>query len=443
MHLAERTDKNINPSSVFVSAETAIEAFRRGEILILIDDEERENEGDFVVAAEHITPEAINFMTQYGRGLICVSISEERAKELNLKPMVKKNTARLGTAFTESVDAVKNTTTGISAFDRAETVRALANPQTALNDLARPGHVFPLIANPGGVIARPGHTEAVFDLAKTSQLEPAGVLCEILDDDGSMARLPKLISIAEQFDLKIASVEDIITYRCKHENLIREVTRVDLPTIHGNFQLHLYESTVNESEHHIAMVKGNVREDEPVLVRIHSECLTGDTLGSLRCDCGDQLHAALEKIESEEKGVVLYLKQEGRGIGLVNKIKAYQLQDEGKDTVEANEALGFKADLREYWFAAQMLKELSIGKVRLMTNNPNKVKGISKYDIKVVERVPIEMNPNPLNRKYLQTKKEKLGHLIGLEHQKDKGGKISIGDFLRNRQIKSTAENDT
>lgn len=396
----------------FVGSEAAIEAFRRGEMLILIDDEERENEGDLVIAAEYATPQAINFMATHGRGLICLALTAERARELRLTPMVESNTALLGTAFTVSVDAKQRTATGISAFDRAETIRGLIAPETRPEDLARPGHVFPLIAHPHGVLGRPGHTEAVIDLARAAGLKPSGVLCEILDHDGSMARLPRLLEMAAKFNLKVASVGDLINHRYRNEKLVKKVTDVHLPGVYGDFRLHLYQSLLNPAEHHLALVKGNLAGEDPVLLRIHSECLTGDTLGSLRCDCGDQLHSALQRIEEAGRGVVLYLRQEGRGIGLANKILAYRLQDEGKDTVEANEALGFKADLREYWFAAQVIKDLGIRKVRLMTNNPAKVQGLVEHGIEVAERIPLVMEANPLNEKYLRTKRDKLGHII-------------------------------
>lgn len=399
-------------SSVFVTAEEAIEAYRNGEMLILIDDEDRENEGDFVMAAEFVTPDAINFMVTHGRGLVCVSITEARAKELDLPMMVTQNSALLGTAFTVSVDAVENTTTGISTSDRAETIRVMLDNDTRPEDLGRPGHIFPLVANPGGVLVRPGHTEAVVDLAKAAGCKPAGVLCEILATDGTMARLPQLMALAEEFDLKIASVEDVVKYRQRNETLIQEVTDVALPSRYGNFNLSFFENIHNPNEYHMALAKGCWEKEEPVLIRVHSECMTGDTFGSLRCDCGNQLHSALYAIEENGSGVVLYMKQEGRGIGLANKLRAYNLQDQGKDTVEANEALGFKADLREYWFAVQMLKYMGITRVKLMTNNPRKVDALKQYGIDVVERVPLLVGANPSNKRYLQTKKDKLGHLI-------------------------------
>ncbi len=397
------------------NVEAALEDLRNGKILIVVDDEDRENEGDFIMAADKVTPEAINFMAKYGRGIICLAITDERARELDLEYMVNQNTAIHGTAFTVTIDAKHGTTTGVSAYDRAHTIRVAIDPKTRPEDLARPGHIFPLIAKPGGVLRRAGHTEAVVDLARLAGLTPAGVLCEIMDEDGQMARLPRLREIAREFDLRIITIAELIEYRRLKEKLIRRVTDVDLPTRYGHFRLYLYENLLDATDHHLAIVKGDVTTDEPVLVRVHSECLTGDTLGSLRCDCGDQLHFALTKIEQEGRGAVLYMRQEGRGIGLANKILAYKLQDEGKDTVEANEELGFKADLRDYGLGAQMLLDLGIRKIRLMTNNPRKIVGLQGYGLEIVERVPIVIEPNEINARYLLTKKEKLGHLFPID----------------------------
>lgn len=395
----------------FNTIEEAVEDFRDGKILIVVDDEDRENEGDFIMAATKVTPEHINFMAIHGRGLICVPMIEERLEELELSAMVQKNTAHHGTQFTVSVDATKNTTTGISAFDRAETIKTLIEPHAKPADLARPGHIFPLRSEKGGVLSRAGHTEAVVDLARLSGLYPAGVLCEILDDDGAMARVPKLKKIARKHNLKIITIRDLIEYRLRIEKLVTRKAATDFPTKFGHFQLFLYESVVDE-HHHLAIVKGDVSTDEPVIVRVHSQCLTGDILGSLRCDCQDQLHAALILIEKEGRGVVLYMRQEGRGIGLANKILAYQLQDNGRDTVEANEELGFKADLRDYGVGAQILADIGIKKIRLLTNNPKKIVGLRGYGLKIVERIPIEIAPNEANARYLETKRDKLGHLI-------------------------------
>lgn len=395
----------------FNSIEEAIADFREGKILIVVDDDDRENEGDFCCAAEKITPQLINFMAKHGRGLICVPMTPERLNELDLHMMVAENTATLGTNFTVSVDAKRNTSTGISAHDRAETIRQLLAPETRPSDLARPGHIFPLRAQEGGVLTRAGHTEAVVDLARLAGLFPAGVLCEIMDEDGSMARVPKLMLIAREFNLKIITIRDLIEFRRHKEKLVQRVASTHLPSRYGDFMLHVYESDI-EDNHHIAIVKGEVASGEATLVRVHSQCLTGDILGSLRCDCGEQLAHALTRIEKEGHGVLLYMRQEGRGIGLANKVKAYALQDQGKDTVEANEALGFKADLRHYGIGAQILYDLGIRKIRLLTNNPKKIVGLEGYGLEVIERVPIEIPANPANLRYLETKRDKLGHLI-------------------------------
>ncbi|MCL5268033.1 MAG: bifunctional 3,4-dihydroxy-2-butanone-4-phosphate synthase/GTP cyclohydrolase II [Bacteroidetes bacterium] len=397
--------------SEFDSIDVAIEDIRQGQIVIVVDDEERENEGDFVLAAEKVTPQAVNFLTKHARGIICVSLLPERAEQLQLDMMVGDNTSLHQTAFTVSVDAVRGTTTGVSASDRATTILSLVNPETVPSDLARPGHIFPLRAVKEGVLRRAGHTEAAIDLARLASLYPAGVLCEIMNDDGTMARVPQLIKIAREFGLHIVTIRDLINYRMQREQMVKKIVVTKLPTQYGNFDLHLYQSVIDKKEH-LALVKGTISGDDPVLVRVHSECLTGDVFGSKRCDCGEQLHCAMKKVEKEGTGIVLYMRQEGRGIGLVNKIKAYKLQDDGHDTVEANEKLGFKADLRDYGIGAQILVDLGVRKIRLMTNNPKKIVGLEGYGLEIVERIPIEVEPNEENQKYLETKRDKLGHLI-------------------------------
>lgn len=392
--------------------ESALEDLRNGKLLIVVDDEDRENEGDFVTAAHNVTPDIINFMSKHGRGLICAPLTEERCAELELHLMVENNTVLHQTPFTVSVDLIGNgCTTGISAQDRAKTVQALISPDTKPEDLGRPGHIFPLRAKNEGVLRRAGHTEATVDLARLAGFEPAGVLVEIMNDDGTMARLPELIEIAKKFDLKIISIKDLIEYRLKHESLIEEEVRVKMPTKFGDFELIAFRQT-NTGQHHLALRKGTWEEDEPVLVRVHSSCFTGDILHSLRCDCGEQLQRAMEMVEEAGKGLVLYMNQEGRGIGLLNKLKAYKLQEEGKDTVEANLALGFKNDERDYGVGAQILRYLGISKIRLMTNNPRKRAGLLGYGLEIIENVPIEIKPNPFNEFYLQTKRDKLGHEI-------------------------------
>ncbi len=391
--------------------EEAIQDIKRGKIVIVVDDAERENEGDMIMAAEKVTPDMINFLSKHARGLICVPMTKKRIEELILEPMVKVNTAKLGTRFTVSVDALHNTTTGISAHDRAQTIKALIDSQTKPDDLARPGHIFPIQALDGGVLARAGHTEATVDLTRLAGLFPAGVLCEIMDEDGHMARLPKLIQMAKEFQLRVITVKDLIEYRRKTERLVKRVVTVKFPTKYGDFKLHLYKSQIDE-HHHLALEKGEVKGKENVLVRVHSQCLTGDVFGSSRCDCGEQLSKALQMIQQEGLGVFLYMRQEGRGIGLANKILAYQLQDNGKDTVEANLELGFDADLRDYGIGAQILVDLGVSTLRLITNNPKKIIGIEGYGLKVVKRIPMEVCPTPENLKYLETKRDKLGHLI-------------------------------
>jgi len=392
--------------------ESAIEDIKLGKLIIVVDDEDRENEGDFIGAAKHVTPEMINFMSKYGRGLICAPLVEDRCDELMLDLMVNNNTALHETAFTVSVDLLGHgCTTGISAHDRAKTIQALIDPATKPGDLGRPGHIFPLRAKKGGVLRRAGHTEATIDLARLAGLGPAGVLVEIMNEDGSMARLPELLEIARKFDLRVISIKDLIEYRLKTDSLIEEIVRVDMPTKYGHFKLIAFNEK-NTPNEHLALIKGEWKREEPVLVRVHSSCFTGDILGSLRCDCGEQLHAAMQMVEKEGKGVILYMNQEGRGIGLVNKLRAYKLQENGLDTVEANLHLGFPMDKRDYGIGAQILRSLGISNLRLMSNNPKKRAGLLGYGIEVTETVPIETAPNPHNEKYLQTKRDKLGHDI-------------------------------
>ncbi len=405
-------------SNTFNTIPEALSAIQNGELIVVVDEPDRENEGDLIMAAEKVTAATINFMAKYGRGLICLPTCSERLVELELYPMVASNTAQMQTAFTVTIDA-KEVTTGISAQERAYTIRKFIDPNATPSDFVRPGHIFPLEAKPGGVLRRAGHTEATVDLARMAGLYPAGVLCEILNEDGSMARVPELLAFAAQHQLKIITISDLIAYRRQTETLIRRVATADIPTAHGEFKLYAYESTDTDGEiveadkTHIALTKGDVADATPVLVRVHSQCLTGDVFGSLRCDCGEQLEIALQTIEKEGRGVLVYMRQEGRGMGLKGKIRAYQLQDsDGLDTVEANEHLGFPADLRDYGIGAQILVDLGVRKMRLMTNNPQKVKGLDGHGLEIVERVPLQTEPNAFNCRYLQTKRSKLGHLL-------------------------------
>jgi len=407
------TDHQDVAVSRFATVEDAVEDMRAGRMLVVVDDEDRENEGDLVVAAEHATPEAVNFVIAHARGLICVPMTAERCEALRLPLMVAENTARHGTAFTVSVDAAAGGT-GISAYDRALTVRLLADPATQPDDLLRPGHIFPLIATPGGVLRRAGHTEAVTDLARMAGLQPAGIACEIVHDDGTMARLPDLFRFAERHNLKIVTVRDLIRHRMRHDPFVRREGQTRLPTTVGEFTAIVYENPIDGSSQ-LALVKGVVDDGEPVLVRMHSECLTGEVFGSLRCDCGDQLRASMAAIAQEGRGVIVYIRQEGRGIGLDNKIKAYALQDLGSDTVEANELLGFPPDPRDYGVGAQILVDLGVRRIRLLTNNPRKRAGLEGYGLQVVERVPLEIPPNKENYAYLKTKRHRLGHLLSIE----------------------------
>lgn len=393
-------------------AEEAIQAVRTGKLVIIIDDEDRENEGDFMVAAEKATPAIINFMSKHGRGLICLPLTRKRLEELQLPLMVQDNTARFQTAFTVSIDAKDGIATGISVYDRARTVQVAVDPKTKPPDLSRPGHIFPLQAKEGGVLARAGQTEAAVDLARLAGLTPAGVICEIMNEDGTMARMPQLEEISREHDIPILTIADLINFRMKTECLVKKIEEAELPTQYGSFRIAVFEDIIHH-ENHVALVKGEIREDEPVLVRAHSQCLTGDTFASSRCDCGEQLRTAMEMIEKEGKGVILYiLNHEGRGIGLTNKIKAYAIQDQGLDTVEANKRLGFKPDERDYGIGAQILVSLGVKKLRLLSNNPRKFIGLTGYNLEIIERVPIEIPPNTVNREYLKAKKEKMGHIL-------------------------------
>jgi 3,4-dihydroxy 2-butanone 4-phosphate synthase/GTP cyclohydrolase II len=401
----------------FSKVEEAIDELRQGKIVIVVDDEDRENEGDFVCAAQFVDANVINFLAKNGRGIICAPLLSSRAKELGLDLMVDSNTSLHETPFTVSVDYVHGTSTGVSAADRAATIQSFVNPATKPSDLARPGHIFPLRALEGGVLRRAGHTEAVIDLCKLADLYPAGVLCEIMNDDGTMARVPELKRLARHFHMKIITVKDLIEFRMSSEKLVQRVVHTHLPTKYGDFQIYLYR-TETDSKEHVALVKGEIRPDVPVLVRVHSECLTGDTFGSLRCDCSEQLVLALKMVEKAGAGVVVYMRQEGRGIGLLNKLRAYKLQDEGLDTVEANEKLGFRPDLRDYGIGAQILRDVGVGKMKLLTNNPKKVVGLHGYGLEIVERVSLEMDANEINERYLKTKRDKLGHLILIDQSK-------------------------
>jgi 3,4-dihydroxy 2-butanone 4-phosphate synthase/GTP cyclohydrolase II len=400
----------------FNTIEEAIEEIRLGKIIVVVDDEDRENEGDLLMAAENATPEAINFMAKYGRGLICMPIAGERLEELSIPHMVERNTDSHQTAFTVSIDALE-TTTGISAHERAQTILKVMDPNARALDFKRPGHVFPLKSQKGGVLRRAGHTEAAVDLAMMAGLSPAGVICEIMNEDGSMARVPELMKYVEEHNLKIITIADLIAYRRRTEILVEREAEAKLPTKYGDFKMVGYVNKLN-GEHHVALVKGDVSGEEPVLVRVHSECLTGDAFGSLRCDCGEQYAAAMMRIEEEGRGVLLYMRQEGRGIGLINKIKAYALQDQGMDTVEANVALGFPEDMREYGIGAQILTDLGVKNVRLMTNNPKKIRGLSGYGMEIVDRVDIQMNHNEKNEFYLKTKAIKMGHIMEIKEDK-------------------------
>ena len=404
----------MNGDYKFNTIEEALEDIRAGKFIVVVDDEDRENEGDLIMAAEKVTPETVNFFAKHGRGLICVCVSEEKIRQLKLHQMVNDNTAKLGTRFTVSVDAVVGTTTGISAHDRSNTIHVIVDDEAKPEDLGRPGHIFPIKALKGGVLSRAGHTESAVDLARLAGLKPVGVLCEIMDDDGSMARVPRLMEFSKEHGLKIITVRDLIAYRGATEKLVERLTTVDLPTAYGEFKLHLYKSEIDD-HHHLALTKGDVYGKKDVLVRVHSSCLTGDVFGSSRCDCGDQLHTAMKTVDEAGEGVILYMRQEGRGIGLANKILAYRLQEQGRDTVEANEELGFEADLRDYGIGAQIMVDLGLSSIRLKTNNPKKVVGLKGYGLEISERIPIEMGKNHHNQAYLQTKRDKLGHILNLK----------------------------
>jgi 3,4-dihydroxy 2-butanone 4-phosphate synthase/GTP cyclohydrolase II len=397
----------------FNSIEDAIKAIARGEIIVVVDDEDRENEGDLICAAEAATPEIINFMAKYGRGLICLPLDAETVERLNLPLMVSNNNETMGTNFTVSIEASVGVTTGISAADRARTIKTAIDPESTVHDIRSPGHVFPLLARQGGVLRRAGHTEAAVDLAQMAKMLPGGVICEIMNEDGTMSRVPELRKFADHHGLLIITIKDLIEYRKRNETLVIKKAEASLPSKFGEFQVIGFQSVLDDSDY-VALVKGEWEEDEPVLVRVHSECLTGDVFGSYRCDCGPQLHAAMEMVESEGKGVILYLPQEGRGIGLINKLQAYKLQEEGADTVEANKKLGFKDDLRDYGMGAQMLFMLGVRRMRLMTNNPRKIVGVQGHGLEVVERIPLEIKTNPGNKKYMHTKKHKLGHILNI-----------------------------